>query len=171
MVRLLDLVSAALEATANGAQARIQLELVLVKATAPEVDPSTAALLARIERLEAALAGGRGAPPGAPHAPRPALRPPPPAAAARAAAPPAAPAPAAGPAGRRPAEQPAAAHAGRPASARPRPPAPAGARRPARAGDLVASWPAVIDVVRQEQRDAGRRCWPTPARWRCTART
>ena len=51
-VRLLDLVSAALEATANGAQARIQLELVLVKAAAPEVDPSMAALLARIERLE-----------------------------------------------------------------------------------------------------------------------
>ena len=47
-------VSAALDATANGAQARIQLELVLIKAAAPEVDPSTAALLARIERLEAA---------------------------------------------------------------------------------------------------------------------
>jgi DNA polymerase III subunit gamma/tau len=64
VVRLLDLVSAALEATANGAQARIQLELVLIKATAPEVDPSAAALLARIERLEAALAGQR--PPPAP---------------------------------------------------------------------------------------------------------
>jgi DNA polymerase III subunit gamma/tau len=51
-VRLLDLVSAALEATANGAEARIQLELVLVKAAAPELDPSMAALLARIERLE-----------------------------------------------------------------------------------------------------------------------
>ena len=62
IVRLLDLVSAALEATANGAQARIQLELVLIKATAPEVDPSAAALLARIERLEAALAGERPAP-------------------------------------------------------------------------------------------------------------
>ena len=51
-MRLLDLVSAALDATANGAQARIQLELVLVKAAAPELDPSMAALLARIERLE-----------------------------------------------------------------------------------------------------------------------
>jgi DNA polymerase-3 subunit gamma/tau len=51
-VRLLDLVSAALEATANGAQARIQLELALVKAAAPEFDPSMAALLARVERLE-----------------------------------------------------------------------------------------------------------------------
>jgi DNA polymerase III subunit gamma/tau len=54
-VRMLDLVATALEATTNGAQARIQLELVLIKAAAPEVDPSTAALLARIERLEAAL--------------------------------------------------------------------------------------------------------------------
>jgi DNA polymerase-3 subunit gamma/tau len=51
-VRLLDLVSQALEATANGAQARIQLELALVKAAAPARDPSTAALLARVERLE-----------------------------------------------------------------------------------------------------------------------
>ncbi|MEA2145474.1 MAG: polymerase subunit gamma/tau, partial [Solirubrobacteraceae bacterium] len=52
-VRLLDLVSAALEATSNGAQARIQLELLLAKAAAPEIDPSVAALLSRIERLEA----------------------------------------------------------------------------------------------------------------------
>ena len=57
-VRLLDLVSAALESTSNGAQARIQLELALVKAAAPEVDPSTKALLARIERLEAGFRGG-----------------------------------------------------------------------------------------------------------------
>ena len=59
-VRLLDLVSAALEATANGAQARIQLELVLVKAAAPELDPSMSALLARIERLERGGSGGSG---------------------------------------------------------------------------------------------------------------
>ncbi|MGI8572487.1 MAG: DNA polymerase III subunit gamma/tau [Solirubrobacteraceae bacterium] len=57
-VRLLDLVAQALEATANGAQARIQLELVLMKAAAPELDPSVAALQARIERLEAALRAG-----------------------------------------------------------------------------------------------------------------
>jgi DNA polymerase III subunit gamma/tau len=60
MIRLLDLVSGALDATTNGAQARIQLELVLIKAAAPEVDPSTAALLARIERLEAGLRSGGG---------------------------------------------------------------------------------------------------------------
>jgi DNA polymerase-3 subunit gamma/tau len=66
VVRLLDLVASALEATANGAQARIQLELVLVKAAAPEVDPSTAALLARIERLEDALRAGAQLPGPAP---------------------------------------------------------------------------------------------------------
>jgi DNA polymerase-3 subunit gamma/tau len=65
-VRLLDLVSQALDATANGAQARIQLELVLIKAAAPEVDPSTAALLARIERLEEGLrSAGPATPPAA----------------------------------------------------------------------------------------------------------
>jgi DNA polymerase-3 subunit gamma/tau len=52
-VRLLDLLAQALDATANGAQARIQLELVLIKAAAPELDPSVAALRSRIERLEA----------------------------------------------------------------------------------------------------------------------
>jgi DNA polymerase-3 subunit gamma/tau len=52
-VRLLDLVSAALDATANGAEARIQLELVLIKAAAPEMDPSIEALMSRVERLEA----------------------------------------------------------------------------------------------------------------------
>jgi DNA polymerase-3 subunit gamma/tau len=60
-VRLLDLVSAALEATSNGAQARIQLELVLVKAAAPELDPSMKALLARIERLESGHRTGAAA--------------------------------------------------------------------------------------------------------------
>jgi DNA polymerase III subunit gamma/tau len=58
VVRLLDLLSEALEALANGAQARIQLELALVKAAAPQTDHSTKALLARIERLEAQLGGG-----------------------------------------------------------------------------------------------------------------
>ncbi len=70
-VRLLDLISAALAATSGGAQARIQLELALVRAAAPELDPSLSALLARLERLE------RGVSPAAP-APASALAPPPP---------------------------------------------------------------------------------------------
>ncbi|HKG37390.1 MAG TPA: DNA polymerase III subunit gamma/tau [Conexibacter sp.] len=92
VVRLLDLLSDALEALASGAQARIQLELALVKAAAPEVDPSAKALLARIDRLEAQLAGGGAAAPvtATPLAPAAAVAaaPAPPAAAAAPAAPP-----------------------------------------------------------------------------------
>jgi DNA polymerase III subunit gamma/tau len=116
VVRLLDLLSDALEALASGAQARIQLELALVKAAAPEVDPSARALLARIDRLETQVAGGAAAaqappsppvePPAAAAAPVPAAPAPAPAPAEPAVAPPApaatesaaAPAPASGPA-------------------------------------------------------------------------
>lgn len=51
-VRLLDLIAAALQASAGGAQPRVQLELALVRAAAPEMDPSMRALLSRIEDLE-----------------------------------------------------------------------------------------------------------------------
>ena len=126
-VRLLDLVSQALDATANGAQARIQLELVLIKAAAPEVDPSTAALLARIERLEEGL---RSAGPAAPPAPP----------AAASAAPPAAPPPAT------PEPEP------QPEPARPpseAPPQPAQAITDALSLDAaIGSWPAVLDLVK-----------------------
>ena len=73
VVRLLDLLAGAREATRNGADARTQLELALVKATAPQVDASTKALLARIDRLEAQLAAGAPAPPSsaAPLSPAP----------------------------------------------------------------------------------------------------
>ena len=104
VARLLDLLAAALEATRNGSDARTQLELALVKAAAPAVDPSTQALAQRIERLEVALAGARAraespAPPSepapgpespvpapgpTPEAPTPPSQPPPTAAAARA---------------------------------------------------------------------------------------
>ena len=62
VVRLLELIAAALRALKDGADARTQLELALVKAAEPGHDPSTKALLARIERLEARLAGGGAAP-------------------------------------------------------------------------------------------------------------
>ncbi len=128
VVRLLDLLADALEALANGAQARIQLELALVKAAAPEVDPSTRALLARIDRLEAQVAGASPAPasplaadpePAADAAPAaPAPEPAPPAAAA-----PAAPTPAP-PAAAPPVPEPAPPAAIAPASPAPEPEAP-----------------------------------------------
>lgn len=52
VVRLLELIGSALESVRAGADARTSLELALVKASRPEVDASTKALLARIERLE-----------------------------------------------------------------------------------------------------------------------
>ena len=56
VVRLLELLGSALESVRAGADPRTSLELALVKAARPEVDASTRALLARIERLEG---GGR----------------------------------------------------------------------------------------------------------------
>src|SRR4051794_32928967 len=52
VVRLLDLIAAALRAMKDGAHARTQLALVFVKAAEPAHDPAAKALLARIERLE-----------------------------------------------------------------------------------------------------------------------
>jgi DNA polymerase-3 subunit gamma/tau len=57
VVRLLELLAAGMRALKDGADARTQLELALVKAAEPEHDPSAKALLARIERLEATMAG------------------------------------------------------------------------------------------------------------------
>ncbi|MDX6726121.1 MAG: polymerase subunit gamma/tau [Baekduia sp.] len=85
-VRLLDLLAAGMRLAKDGADAQTQLEVALVKAAAPEVDPSTRALLARLERLEGVLA--------APSAPAPAAATPPP---APAATPPPTPAPSAAP--------------------------------------------------------------------------
>jgi DNA polymerase-3 subunit gamma/tau len=131
VVRLLDLVSAALEATANGSQARIQLELVLLKAAAPEIDPSTTALLARIERLEGALRAGPAVVPTSPPAFEETV-----AASAKAIPEPVA-----------LAAPETAAAAPEPEPAAP-PPAP-GPTAPPELDTLVASWPAVVDIVRQ----------------------
>src|SRR4051794_20900407 len=80
VIRLLDLLGGAMRLAKDGADAQTQLEVAVVKAAAPEVDPSTRALLARLERLESAIAAGATAPPPpaqvpAPPAPAPAPAP------------------------------------------------------------------------------------------------
>jgi DNA polymerase III subunit gamma/tau len=72
VVRLLELLGEAMEAVRAGADPRTRLELALVKAARPEVDGSTRALLARIERLEAARPAPAAGPPAAPSASAPA---------------------------------------------------------------------------------------------------
>jgi DNA polymerase-3 subunit gamma/tau len=76
VVRLLELIGSALESVRAGADARTSLELVLVTAARPEVDASTRALLARIERLEGGgpssaqpIAGAAAVPTSTPSAP------------------------------------------------------------------------------------------------------
>ena len=146
-VRLLDLISAALDATANGAQARIQLELVLIKAAAPEIDPSVEALMSRVERLEAGQPAGPALRSVAPAAQGPADD-------GQPSAPPASPAQPEPPA------RVATANAGPATQAAPAPaeappatePAPEPRVAPAAQGlDLVGAvtaWPAVVDMVR-----------------------
>jgi DNA polymerase-3 subunit gamma/tau len=56
-VRMLDLLARAWRAVADGADARTRLELALVEAAAPQLDPATRALAARVEHLEGRLGG------------------------------------------------------------------------------------------------------------------
>ncbi|HYH90175.1 MAG TPA: DNA polymerase III subunit gamma/tau, partial [Solirubrobacteraceae bacterium] len=64
VVRLLELIAAALRAMKDGADARTQLELALLKAATPAYDPSVKALLARLERLEGRAGPVTSAPAG-----------------------------------------------------------------------------------------------------------
>jgi len=121
VVRLLDLLAAGMEAVKAGADARTQLELALVKAASPDVDPSTKALLARIEQLEAGITAQQ---------PPPAPRPAPPPVSDPAPSPPSGPPPVTDPA--------------------PRPPAPPPARTAEVGLEAVAElWPAVLEDLRK----------------------
>ncbi len=154
LVRAIDELSAALTAIREGDEARMSVELALLRSAKPEIDPSRAALNQRIERLEAALAG-----PGPAPAAEPATAP----AAAPAASPPRAPdtgpvAAAAPVATESPAPDPApeAANAPDPAPAAPpaRPaPVAADAREPAADPGLervVELWPGILEQMRQD---------------------
>ncbi|HEU0019627.1 MAG TPA: DNA polymerase III subunit gamma/tau, partial [Thermoleophilaceae bacterium] len=58
VLRAIDLLAAALAAVKDGSEPRLQLELALLKATQPQSDQSLQALMHRLDRLEATLAGG-----------------------------------------------------------------------------------------------------------------
>ena len=77
VVRLLELIAEAFRAMKDGADARTQLELALLKAAAPAYDPTVKALLARIERLESARPAGAVGGPASPRRPRARPRSPP----------------------------------------------------------------------------------------------
>jgi DNA polymerase-3 subunit gamma/tau len=72
VLRAIDLLAAALTAVKDGSDARIQLEIALLKSTQPQSDGSVQALAARVERLEQSVSGGGNSAP-----PRPAPQAPP----------------------------------------------------------------------------------------------
>jgi DNA polymerase-3 subunit gamma/tau len=143
LVRFLELLADAMKAVKDGADARTRVELALVEAASPQIDPSAKALMARLERLEAQLGGDGPLPAAAPAAPP--VAPPEAAPAPRAAAPRTdAPSPAGEPAA---APEPPRAQAAV-AVADPEPPAPAPEPEPVSGLDgMTALWPAVRDAV------------------------
>jgi DNA polymerase-3 subunit gamma/tau len=60
LVRTIDELSAALTAVREGDDARMAVEIALLKAARPDLDPSTEGLLRRIERLEGGLGTNSG---------------------------------------------------------------------------------------------------------------
>ena len=60
LVRTIDELAAALAAVRDGDDARMAVEIALLKAARPDLDPSVEGLLRRVEQLEARLAGTGG---------------------------------------------------------------------------------------------------------------
>ena len=77
LARASDTLAAALAAIREGDEPRMTVELAILRCARPSIDPSREALLQRVEKLEAMLMGGEGAP-GAPPAGGPADGPGPP---------------------------------------------------------------------------------------------
>jgi DNA polymerase-3 subunit gamma/tau len=179
LVRTIDELSAALTAVREGDDARMAVEIALLKAARPDLDPSTEGLLRRIERLEQSAGTSRAAGPLAGQGTSPSQAageepgPTPPAADATLAGPPArepspsdADASAGGGAGegvsgqaRRPVSRPTdsaseAPSSGEKPSARPDTPSPAPGPAAQEAseldlGQVVRVWPAVLDKLLQ----------------------
>jgi DNA polymerase-3 subunit gamma/tau len=57
LARAIDVIAAALSAIREGDEARMTMELALLRAARPQLDPTREALMERIERLEAAMGG------------------------------------------------------------------------------------------------------------------
>ena len=87
LVRAIDILSEATASIREGDEARMTLELALLRAARPEIDPSRAALVQRLERLERSPGEGTAQPAAA--APHPVAVPPPPPSAPAGARPPA----------------------------------------------------------------------------------
>jgi DNA polymerase III subunit gamma/tau len=60
LVRAIDTIAAALAAIREGDEARMTIELAILKAARPQLDPSREALLERVERLEGTVGGADG---------------------------------------------------------------------------------------------------------------
>ena len=58
LVRTIDELAAALAAVREGDDARLAVEVALLKAARPDIDPSAEGLLRRVERLEKSMGGG-----------------------------------------------------------------------------------------------------------------
>ena len=58
LVRTIDELAAALTAVREGDDARLAVEVALLKAASPDIDPSAEGLLRRVERLEKSIGGG-----------------------------------------------------------------------------------------------------------------
>jgi DNA polymerase-3 subunit gamma/tau len=148
LVRTIDELANALTAVREGDDARMAVEIALLKAARPDLDPSTEGLLRRIERLEQ---GGTSAPRAA--GPVAAGDPPPPpvAKASSGAGPPTAPPAAEAPPTDDPApEAPAEASApGSDASAEDTPTPATGPAGQLDLDQIVNTWPAVLDKLRE----------------------
>ena len=125
LIRLLDLFAQALIANRAGADPRTQLELATIRAARPDLDPSQAAINARLERLETK------SPPNQPSAPAPSTEP--------AAQAPNSPQPVAP----TPPEQ-----AAKPHHSLHPPEEPAGDALPLTLQGLLEAWPAVLETIR-----------------------
>jgi DNA polymerase III subunit gamma/tau len=130
LVRAIDVISAALAAVKEGDEPRMTIELALLRAARPQLDPTKQALLQRLERLESSLGGAR--PPEARPDPQPTGRDDPSPAVPEEAA------------GQEADDGPAARGEAGPAHA-----AAAVAEEPVDFERVVSLWPAVVDQVRE----------------------